>query len=484
MTSPPGYVAAFDSATAMVMANAASLRGEPFPALGNPPALKPIAKHAHRLPAWLREKLFIVSGATETISPRRVDRLDLSEIDEWLAEEYPPGPYPAVAVGSSNGALLHLYAALGIPFLPQTLLFPVRERVHPDDPIAAMENGIEPGRRLVEAYPDLQLHHMHDAAQDRLMVRVLTYFRVKRRVLGEGYERFLRERLQPGGTILVPDCRQRWQTTRISERHVFQHGAVGGATEEEFHEGSERVADYLRRYDSPVRRWDGPEPDTDSPEAEWGFETALLDDIERFAAEHGYRVERISFDEPTDPSPLVADLHRWWYRRRRIPANRLIVSSFVLAEPYWTARTGSVPYWMTFNMGPSYRALEHYLDEAEPFDEIHLMLFQHGVDAVDFPPGDDWKRLLDKARRRGTTLGVRLDEHPLDFSHFAKYDDAIQAATPARYPLTAPLTLGDLREFLRERGDRYAVEFTDLTPDRRSQHGAQTSAAGRERQRS
>jgi hypothetical protein len=313
--SPPNFIANFDSASAMALATARFLRGEDFPALGQPRALKPFAKRANILPKRAREKMFIASGAAETVSPRRLHKLDLDELATWLADAYPPGPYPAVAVGSSSGALVHLNAALGIPWLPQTFLIPVRQRVHPDDPTEAMELGIEAGRRLLDAFPDLQLHHMHDANQDRLMVRALTYFRVKRRTLGEGYERFLRERLQPGGTILVADCRRRWQTTRIGDRHVFQHGALGGATEEEFHRGSERVAAYLERYDSPVRRWDGPEPDTDSPEAEWGFEPALLDDIERFAGSHGYRVRRIAFDEPEDPSPLVADLYRWHYGR-------------------------------------------------------------------------------------------------------------------------------------------------------------------------
>lgn len=469
-TSPPKFVAAFDSATAMVRSGAAALRGEGFPAIGNPPVLKPVGSRAHALPHWVREKLFIVSGATETISPRRIDRIDTAEIDEWLEAEYPPGPYPVVAVGSSNGALNHLYAAMGIPWLPQTYLFPLRERVHPDDPMAAMEAGRDPGRRLMEANPDLQLHHMHDAAQDRLMVRVLTYFRVKRRTLGPGYERFLRERLAPGGTILVVDCQQRWSTTRIGERHVFQHGAVGGATEEEFHHGSDRVADYLERYDSPVRRWEGPEPDTDSPEAEWGFETDMLDDIERFAAEHGYRVQRISFEEPNDPSPMVADLHRWWYRRRRMPADRLVVTSFVLSDPYWVLRTGSVPFWMTFNMGPSFRALERYLRESEPYDEIHLMLFQHGVDAVDHPSGAEWGELLRSTGARTTTLGLRLDEHPLDFGHFARYDDALRRHVRARFPMPAPLTLDEVHEFLRDRPGRYRVTLDDHEPSSGSRH--------------
>jgi hypothetical protein len=464
--TPPSFVANFDSATAMSLALARFLHGQDFPALGQPPAMKPLAKRVNRLPRRLREKVFIFGGATETVSPRRVDRLDMSEWGEWLSQAYPEGRYPAVAVGSSNGALNHLYAALRIPWLPQTYLVPVRQRVHPDDPVSALERGVEPGRALVDANPDLQLHHMHDANQDRLMVRALTYFRVKQRVLGEDYERFLHERLAPGGTILLIDCRARWRTTRIGERHVFQHGAIGGATQEEFHHGSPRVERYLERYDSPVRRWDGPEPDSESPEAEWGFEPALLDDIERFAAEHGYRVRRLVFEEPEDPSPLVADLYRWWYRRRRIPANRLLVWSFVVLEPHWTLRTGSVPFWMKFNMEPSLEAVERYLDGTDAFDEIHLALFQHGVEAVGLPAKERWQALLDRASRRGTTLGVDLDEYPLDFPHYARYDEAVRDHIAARYPLPAPLPLDDFDGFLAEHGDRYPVALEDLAPAR------------------
>jgi hypothetical protein len=464
--SPPSFVADFDSATAMVRATGAYLRGEPFPALGNPPILKPIASRAHHLPKAVRERIFIVAGATETISPRRVHRLNLDAVSSWLSEEYQERRYPAISVGSSNGALVYLYAALGIPWLPQTFFIPVRQHVHPDDAMGAMEKGTEPGRRLLEAHPDLQLHHMHDAAQDRLMVRVLTYFRVKRRTLGEGYEQFLLDRLEPGGTILVPDCRLRWQTTRIGERHVFQHGALGGATEDEFHHGSERVAEYLERYDSPVRQWHGPEPDTDSPESEWGFEDALLEDIERFASQHGFRVRRMVFEQPEAISPLVADLYRWWNERRRVHGNRLVVSSFVLNEPYWTIRTGSVPFWMVFNMEPSLDALERYLDSTEPFDEIYLMLFQHGVESIGLPRKEQWQAILARAHERGAMLGLDMGEYPLDFGHFGRYDDALVNSTPARYPLPPSLTLDELDEFLDGAGERYAVRFEDRSPIR------------------
>jgi hypothetical protein len=460
MPSPPTFVADFDSATAMVRSTAAFLRGEDFPALGNPPALKPIAARANLLPKRAREKVFIAGGASESLSPRKLKRIDLDEVGEWVDEEYPRRRYPAVALGSSSGAGVHLHAALGIPWLPQTVFLPVGQKVHPDDPTTAMEKGIEPGRRLLDANPDWQLHHMHDANQDRLMVRALTYFRVKRRSLGERYEQFILDRLPPGGTLLLMECHRRWQTTRIGERHVFQHGAVGGATEEEFHRGSERVEEYLERYDSPVRRWDGPEPDTDSPEAEWGFEEALRDDVLRLAAERGYRVRRILFDGPDVLSPLVADLYRWWYARRGMPANRLLVSSFAVNDPWWTLRTGSVPYWMRFNMQPSLDGLVDYLDSREPFDDIGLKLFQHGVEAVGVTTPDQWRDVLARARRNGWSMGADLDEFPYDFAHFARYHDHLQRI-PARYPIPRPLTLGELDEFLEQAGPYDGIEIID-----------------------
>ncbi|MTV25866.1 hypothetical protein FTX61_10660 [Nitriliruptoraceae bacterium ZYF776] len=461
--SAPSFIADFDSATAMVQATSAYLHGEDWPALGNPTALEAPVARANLLPEKVREKVFITTGALETVPPRQVGDIDLDEVAAWLHETYPRRRFPAAAVGSSSGAGVQLHAALGAPWLPQTVLVPVRGRVHPDDPDEAKQMGIDPGRALVEANPDWQLHHMHDANQDRLMVRALTYFRVKRRRLGAGYERFLTERLPPGGTLLVMECRQDWGVTRVGDRHVFQHGAVGGATEAEFHEGSDRVREYLDRYGSDREVWDGPQPQERMPEAEWGFEEALRDDVLRVAHERRYRVKRVVFDGPDDLSPLVADLYAWWYRRRRIPSRRLLVSSFVVNDPYWILRTGSIPYWMRFNMEPSLRGLEAFLDERPPFDDIHLALFQHGVEAVGVTTPDQWRSVLDRARRHGATLGADLDEFPRDFAHYARYNAAMRAI-PARYPLPAPLTVDEFDEFLASHGPYEGVEVVDVEP--------------------
>ena len=51
-----------------------------------------------------------------------------------------------------------------------------------------------------------------------------------------------------------------------------------------------------------------------------------------------------------------------WATARSGVGIRLLVESFIVMEPFWTIRTGSVPFWMVFNKLPSAEALEQYLD--------------------------------------------------------------------------------------------------------------------------
>jgi hypothetical protein len=423
--SPP-YIADFDSASAMLRALSACLHDEDFANLGLPAWLRPPVLATGLLPRRAREAIYAWSGWAEAIPPERIGEVDAEEIARWVVGSYPERRYPAVAIGSSSGALVHLCAALGIPWLPQTFLVPVRQTdIAPDEPRRSMESGAPLGRQLLEANPDLQLHHMHDPNQDQLMIRHMTYFRIKRLRLGPTFERFLSDALAPGGVILVSECSKAWPATRVGERHVFQFGAVGGLEPAEYFEGSARVAAFLERYGSTRRRWDPPEPDGEWPEAEWGLEQSLRADVERIARERGYHLQRLIFDDPEHLSPLVAELYRSRLRARGLPAERLLVESFILLAPRWTLRSGSVPFWLTFNTEPSAACLERYLREAEPYDEIAMMLFAHGAESIGLAPIERWRSLLGQARRRGHLLGVDEASYPGDFATFARYHAAL-----------------------------------------------------------
>lgn len=453
----PPEVAGFDSASAMAVAVARFLRGRGVPPLGDPAmrALGPVAAAASHLPVRATETVYSVFSGAEGRSQKDIAAVDMEAVAESITGLYPRRRYPAVMIGSSGGALVHLCAALGIPWLPQTLLLPVRQRgISPDQPMRAVHAFDGAARAMLDRNPDVVLHHMHDPNQDRLTLRRMAYFRVKRTALGRAYRTFLTEVLAPGGVIVVAECGRRWPTTRIADRHVFQFGAVGGMPASEYRDGSPRVTDYLRRYRAGVSRWQAPAPDGDSPEAEWGFEPALRDDISAFAKQHGYRVRRLVHDDPEDLSPVVADLYRWWYAERGLQANRLVIDSFLLLDPWWTLRTGCVPFWTTFPVQPSLDNLNRYLDNTERFDVLHLALFCHGVESVGMVTVDQWRAVLRRARVGGSFAGVSPDRYPCDLRTFFRFQRALRAV-PQRHPVPGPLSLPEFETWLCGRAGRY-----------------------------
>jgi hypothetical protein len=422
--------------------------------------MKLIGGMVNRMPLPMREQVYIWGGWFEALSPKRLSEFRSDDVAAWMASLYPRRQYPAVAVGSSNGAATHLWAALGVPWLPQTFLIPVaRSGIHPDEPIDDAKWAAEPARILLDANPDIQLHHMNDLNQDRLMIQRMTYFRVKLLRLGNVYESFIKQALEPGGTIFVVECGLKWPTTRYGERHLFQFGALGGATPDEYHNGGHRVEEYLKRYHSHRRRWQAPVPDGQSPEAEWGFEPALLSDVATFAERNGFRLRRLLFDEPESMSPLVADLYAWWNNQRGITDRRLLVESFILMEPYWTLRTGSNPFWMVFNKEPSADALRDYLGQRDPFDEIYLMLFSHGVDSIGLVSIEEWRRILKLAKKQGSFVGVSQRAYPRDFAVFVRYHIDLLDKIKERYPLPPSLSLNDFDRFLDQTKGQYRIQW-------------------------
>src|SRR5205823_1621315 len=124
----------------MLIALSEFLHGRDFPMLGiMPSAMGPLMRvlvaAANRLPKRLQETIYTISGANEAIPARTLRSVSTDAIAEAVVNLYPRRPYPAMMIGSSNGALIHLCALMGIPWLPQTALIPVaRSGVDPDEP--------------------------------------------------------------------------------------------------------------------------------------------------------------------------------------------------------------------------------------------------------------------------------------------------------------------------------------------------------------
>ncbi|MEW6493735.1 MAG: hypothetical protein AB1589_14680 [Cyanobacteriota bacterium] len=465
----PHYIIGLDSATAVLRATALYLQGKELQSGGFAPGLAAsLLDTASHLPDRWIETFSTFSGWMDASSPRVLDEVQAETMSRWVVKQYPQRRYPAVMIGSSNGAAVHLCAALGIPYLPQTLLTCVRHSGDRDDPKPKLEWSKANVRRLLKKNPDLWAYQMHDPNQDRLKVGRVTYFRLKRTRLGETFKQFVKENIEPGGTIFLIECQYSWLSTHAGDRHLFQFGGKGELAPQEYFEHSQQVADFLKRRGSKHRHWNPPAPDGRYPESEWGFEPALREDVEQFAREHGLRVRRIVFDFPQDLSPLVADLYRWWYEQRGLPSDRLFVESFTYLQPWWTLRLGLVPFWTIFNDQMSANRLEIYLDSTKPYDEIYMNLFSNGLESLGFASIERWRSILNQARKHGEFIGVNEQQYPRDIASFVRHYTDLKKLD-GRYPIPESLKLYQLDNFLAAAGvsesyterNRYPVRWIE-----------------------
>ncbi len=155
----------------------------------------------------------------------------------------------------------------------------------------------------------------------------------------------------------------------------------------------------------------------------------------------------------------MADLYRWWYRRRGMPGQRLLVESYVQWDPLWALRLGAVPFWSRFNMQPAYQDLDRYLRSAEPYDYIHLNLFSQGLWSPGVVPVVRWRQLVSSAATvSGEVIGVDEEAYPLDSGSSMRYQPAFSALRP-RHPLPTPLDVSDVDRFLDGSGTSYALTW-------------------------
>jgi hypothetical protein len=429
--APKDSVAAFDSASAFLTSLARALHHEEFAYLGQSRVKVPLVYASKALPVPLRRRVYAWASGREGVSPDRLAGIDLEDVATWVTAKYPDRRFPAVLLGSSNGALTHLAAACGIPWLPQTMLVPVRRPgADPEDYLGAAEFGVRHATRLLDRNPGVQLHHMHDADQDALSASQMAYFRVKWRVLAKAYRLFLEQCLLPGAPIILVRDASTWPVTRYGDRHLFQVGARGGMTAQE----------YLTRPDVPI-------PDDVAPEAEWGFAEPLAEAVEAWGAAAGHPVVEIGYDHPQHPSSAVATTTRSWLRDRGEPAERLLVSSFIVHDPWRTITSGSVPFWTFFPVRSAAADLAAYLDTTT-YDDVDIMLFSHGVHSRGLADARTWQQLADRARRQGRLLGTDPSTFPADFPVFARHTRALRSLPDAVTPWR-PMPVADALTSLR-----------------------------------
>jgi hypothetical protein len=157
-SAPPLGISRFDSATGMLQALAAHLHGHPFGSLSGSHTSDRLLKIGNALPRSVRTLAYALAALNEAAPRSQAHTIDAEQRARWACGLYPARRYAAIFIGSSNGAMLHLCAALSVPWLPQTFLALVRQLLtDPNDAAEGLRRGLPtfndiPSQRAALAY--------------------------------------------------------------------------------------------------------------------------------------------------------------------------------------------------------------------------------------------------------------------------------------------------------------------------------------------
>ena len=435
---PKDVIASFDSASVLHAATVAALERRMFGHLGQSQILGTGIRALSRLPWPLVRVVYARFGGAEGINPDDLGNVDMQRVAGSFADAYPGGRYPALFVGSSNGALMELAAAMQVPWLPGTLLVPVHRVGDAHRPDQALEFGERVGPALLDANPGIVLHQMHDSAQDELMVARMTYFRTKWNRLPDAYIRFLETRLEPNAPVFLVNDESTWKVTRVGERHVFQAGGRGGLTADE----------YLAMPYTPAAN-------DIAPEAEWGADPGFSSAVRDWAAAHGHPIVEVRLDGPQEAAHPVAELLRAWTRDRGGAADRLLVPSFVLGDAWRTIDLGLVPFWTYFGVQSAVESLHFHLRHAEAYREVDVLIFQHGAESPGYARPEDFERAVRESGATPRMLAFRPDKSPRDIGAMGRYNSVLSREPSANLPfrrIAVDRVIASLGTTLGERG--------------------------------
>jgi hypothetical protein len=220
----------FDSASTPVRVVAAALAKRRDVGLCLSPAFQVAVHVTAFIPKAVGTPLYSWGAARQAMRPDELTGNLDADAAKGMVEPYKATRhFPALFIGSPVGSIADLAVAAGAAFLPQTFLVLVRTAKRDPDDIQSLIRASAPlATSLSHCFPKTIIHQMHDPQNDRLTVGRVAYFRMKWRRLPNLYRRFITERLEPGGTIFIVDCRYKWPVLRFSEKHTFQIGGLGG----------------------------------------------------------------------------------------------------------------------------------------------------------------------------------------------------------------------------------------------------------------
>ncbi|MGK5682562.1 hypothetical protein [Actinoplanes sp. URMC 104] len=366
----------------------------------------PVLGRHGRLPPEVRRERLAEEAYAEAVPPEAAPGLDAEAIAEWITGHYDAPAYPAVLLGSPHGAAAQLAVALGAAWLPTSVPVTVG---WPGGAVgdwpAALAFGAGLAAAINERNPGVTVRQVHDPLRDGPLCGATVRLHLRWHRLPEAYERFLRTRLAPGGSLLLLRDLRTWPVLTVSRRHGFQVGSpVAGGRPETY---TNRNWEFRQALDElGVSSWTDPEAATPPRYSERSGEPALAIDLNRL----GRSTHRVLYARPEMLSACVADLLRQW---RPDAGKHCAIECGRLLDPWRARATGVVPYWCESAAGQAVEAAEWWLAGSRSFDTVTVLPGPPGYHGDRVASLAHWRSLTLFGRRREPIDGLAASRYPM-----------------------------------------------------------------------
>ena len=421
----------FDIATGAVAAVAAALDNRfHHPAanakLGRQLSLLRLSSHLPR--SW---GAGLAVWATENRPHNRSLSFNLTTTDlaQWNVSQYdkldPDRRFDTIVVGVPSGATAHICASLGAPLLADGFPITFGSRGKPDDIAGYQQRSVDLLTPILNHNPDLHAVSVFDPIHARQQVKRGVSIYLKLATLPDHYKRFIRERLMPGGSLLLLTCSSKWSQYEIGARHRLQIGGYGGFTDQEFIRGTPWLDDWLHEEGGVQRSgWRLSRHWTYQPEAQWGSISGFATSVRDYAGDESLPIHTLSFSSIDEISRMAFFAWQWLFYLLHIQPGAILVESGPQMNPVIGLRSPVIPLWMPSTCSRSHLLLQGILSDFPPRIPVLFQAWPTGNLTPDVIPAKIWNTTL--AGRHGRWLGGNPLRFPTDFSTIAQMTPAME----------------------------------------------------------
>lgn len=361
---------------------------------------------------WLIPRIQAPKALTN-YAVKNISLVDL--ISERLADySNLKGKYKSVTMGAAiGGAAGHLAMALNGPFLPQSFVMTLRGGTKNGDIEEYFFRSANVAKEFTERNPQVISVQHFDPVHDGWLTHSVNHLRLKLIDLPKQYKEFLKKYLNPGGEIIYLDGNIHWLQYIVGKNNYFQVGGWGGVSSREYLDGSERLTIYRKKNGLSEKPWklQNYEPVL-GYESEWGSEPGLLEKLEDFCQSEGFRLFRISFDNPHKFAKLAFLSYQTLLEKNGLKPKGIIIEMFSQYDLTAVNESCLLPLWLIFNTEDSLEFLKsmkiYFPDDPKIFFSP-LATFSTTPDFIDF---QQWEDCLFPFE--WDNIGCRASHYPAD----------------------------------------------------------------------